>query len=319
MNEVKKGEEKEPISGYYLNSGMLYSRDPDKIFKKICQIQAAGGTIDLVFKGSLIDELNENIDDPNTDNGIKGIKNVISFGLLELYEGVKRGNKPEDLANFEQGIRRMTKIVDCLLTKYTKDFFLLFTPEHDYSTVIHSLNVMALAVFIYKHVQDNYPGDEFLKIGTIEEFALAGLLHDMGKVYMEDIVLKTEKLTDEDWARIRKHPEDGYEILVKAGVKSNKILNATLFHHTRLDGTGYPKLKEGDEVLPLTRLISILDSIEAMISKTRRHNADTERPSMRDVINKLFQESMQKQRVSLPVDFLQLVASALLTKDEQQS
>lgn len=315
ISELPGKNEELKQSGYYLKNGALYSRDPDQIFAKLSKIRAEGGTLDISFQGDLIQELDKCINNPDTQAGLKGIKNVISFGLAELYESIKRSDKLEDAEKFKQGVKKMTEIVETLLNNYSKDFFLLFTQEHDSSTVVHSLNVMTLAVYTYKHVQEKFPNDEFLKIGTLEEFALGGLLHDMGKVYMEDIILKTEKLTEEDWERIRKHPEDGFNILVKAGVKSNKVLNIVLFHHTRMDGSGYPKLKEGDVVLPITRLMSILDSLEAMISKSRRHNANQEkpRPSMREAIDKLTQESLQNN--SLPIDFLNLVANALLAQD----
>lgn len=308
QSELPATNEEQKVPGYYLGD-ILYSRDPDKIFAKLSQIQAEGRSINISFQGDLIKELDICIHNPDTEAGIKGVKNVISFGLAELYDSIKNDN-------FKEGVQKIEAIVNFLLEKYTKDFFLLFTPEHDSSTIIHSINVMALALYTHQHVQENFPSDNFLKIASIEEFALAGLLHDMGKVYMEDIVKKTEKLSDQDWERIKKHPKDGYEILKKAGITSNKILNATLFHHVRLNGTGYPQLREGDKVEPLTVLIGIVDSLEAMVSRSRKHNVNKTQMTMKEAADKLNEETTQNRLY--PIDFLNIVADALKAHDQSE-
>jgi len=260
------------------------------------------------------------INNPDTETGLKGIKNVISFGLAELYDSIKGDYFQEGVeknGNFKAGIKKIENIIDNLLAKYNKDFFLLFTPEHDSSTIIHSINVMALALYTHQYVEKNFPSDDFLKIATVEEFALAGLLHDMGKIYIGDIVKKTEQLTEEDWQRIKQHPKDGYEILKKAGINSSKILNATLFHHVRLNGTGYPQLEKGDKVEPLTILISIVDSLEAMVSKSRKHNINRSQMTMREATNKLNTET--KQNNLYRIDFLKIVADALRAHDQKEN
>lgn len=307
--DPRKDKDEEQTPGYYTKGGAFYSANPEKIFDKLRRLDEDGKEIDLVFKGDLVSELENSINNPDETKRIDGIKNVLSFGLMELRESI-------GTEDFQKKVKDLEVVVDCLLNKYKDSFFLLFTKEHDSSTIIHSLNVMAIATQTRVYVEENFPNDDFLKMGTLQEFALAGLLHDMGKVYMEDIVKKTEKLSDEDWDRIRKHPEDGYEILKKAGIESNKILNAVLYHHRRLNGGGYPALRIGDEINRLTYLIGTIDSIEAMVSRTRRHNADKEKLSMREVVRKLLDEN--SKNFSLPSDFIIVVSNALLASDYKQ-
>ena len=74
----------------------------------------------------------------------------------------------------------------------------------------------------------------------IDTLTIAGLLHDIGKTQItDDILNKKERLTDEEFALIRKHPVFGYDILKKHDLDV-RILKATLMHHERCDGSGYP-------------------------------------------------------------------------------
>lgn len=101
---------------------------------------------------------------------------------------------------------------------------------------------------------------------------LAGRLHDIGKINIhEDILDKTGTLTDNEWIKIKKHPESGFQILA-AVPEYLDIANIVYTHHERYDGTGYPRgLKEKD--IPLeARIISVVDAYDAM-TKTRTYRA----------------------------------------------
>lgn len=99
----------------------------------------------------------------------------------------------------------------------------------------------------------------------VERLRLAGLLHDIGKLGVPDEVLrKPGKLTEAEFAEIRKHPELGARIL--AGANLEDISAWVLFHHERLDGHGYPYGLEGGQVGLEARILSVADSFEAMTS-----------------------------------------------------
>lgn len=94
-----------------------------------------------------------------------------------------------------------------------------------------------------------------------------GMFHDLGKVGIDRKILdKSGKLTEEEWRKIKKHPEIGYRILcMYKGMED--IAENVLAHHERWDGKGYPKgLK--DEKIPLfARISAIADTYDAMTNE----------------------------------------------------
>jgi len=101
----------------------------------------------------------------------------------------------------------------------------------------------------------------------IQELKIVGLLHDIGKIAIDENVLnKPGKLTDEEWKEIKRHPEIGYRILNTVNDMSD-MANYVLKHHERWDGKGYPKGIKGDEIPIASRIITIADSYDAMTSE----------------------------------------------------
>lgn len=94
-----------------------------------------------------------------------------------------------------------------------------------------------------------------------------GLLHDIGKIGIPDsIINKPHKLTDEEFAVIKRHPEIGYDILKNIAEIPN-IESGARWHHERMDGKGYPDGLKGDEIPRLVRIISVADAYDAMTSR----------------------------------------------------
>lgn len=94
----------------------------------------------------------------------------------------------------------------------------------------------------------------------------AGLLHDIGKISINgSIINKPGKLTEEEYAKIKRHPANGAKILEK--MKSIPYLqDGAMYHHERYDGAGYPKGLKGEEIPELARIISVADAYDAMTS-----------------------------------------------------
>lgn len=95
---------------------------------------------------------------------------------------------------------------------------------------------------------------------------MTGLLHDVGKIGVSDAVLKKEgRLTDDEFAEIRRHPDEGWAILHDLS-QLQYALPGVLYHHEQVNGTGYPDQLAGDEIPLEGRLLAIVDSYDAMTS-----------------------------------------------------
>jgi diguanylate cyclase len=100
----------------------------------------------------------------------------------------------------------------------------------------------------------------------IKELRVFGLLHDIGKIAISDKILnKTEKLNDNEWIEMKSHAETGYRIL-SANLEMKEIAEYVLAHHERWDGLGYPRGLIGNEIPLQSRICSIADAYDAMIS-----------------------------------------------------
>jgi HD-GYP domain-containing protein (c-di-GMP phosphodiesterase class II) len=106
-----------------------------------------------------------------------------------------------------------------------------------------------------------------LSTQTVQRIELAGTLHDVGKVDVDDTILrKPGPLTAQEWAEVRRHPEIGARLL--RGAKLVDIADWVLAHHERVDGSGYPNGSDDREIPIEAKILSVCDAHDAM--RTRR-------------------------------------------------
>jgi putative nucleotidyltransferase with HDIG domain len=130
--------------------------------------------------------------------------------------------------------------------------------QDDY-TYMHSVAVCALMVALAR--QMGLPDEQCREAG------MAGLLHDLGKAAMPlDILQKPGKLTDDEFAVIRTHPERGYELLQEARGATELAMEVCLHHHERPDGRGYPHQLSGEALTTYARMGSVCDVYDAITS-----------------------------------------------------
>ena len=137
---------------------------------------------------------------------------------------------------------------------------LRFTVEaKDTYTRGHSDRVSEYSVLIGKHLGLSEEDLHLLRVG--------GLFHDIGKIGVPDsILLKTSKLTDDEYSEIKNHPTIGAHILSNATIFENAI-PVVKHHHERYDGFGYPSKLAGENIPYLARIAAVADSFDAMTSK----------------------------------------------------
>lgn len=107
----------------------------------------------------------------------------------------------------------------------------------------------------------------------IDELKTVGLLHDIGKIAIEENILnKPGRLTIDEYQEIRRHPEIGYRILSTVNDMS-EMAEYVLAHHEMWNGEGYPKGLKGEEIPIQSRIIAIVDSYDAMTSERSYRSA----------------------------------------------
>ena len=147
--------------------------------------------------------------------------------------------------------------------------------KDDY-TFLHSVSVCTLLVaFCRSRKMD----DE-----TTFQAGLGGLLHDTGKALIPDEILnKPGRLTEEEFDIVRKHPRDGYDILLKSPDVGPIPLDITLHHHERRDGSGYPD-KQGERAISeLAQMSAIVDVYDAITADRCYHKGVSAAEALRKI------------------------------------
>ena len=101
----------------------------------------------------------------------------------------------------------------------------------------------------------------------LPSLAIGGLLHDIGKLSIpERILQKPAALDDEEFAVIKRHPEWGLKLLRELGGFASSVHELVHDHHERLDGKGYPRGLDGESIDLETRILTVCDVYDALVS-----------------------------------------------------
>lgn len=154
------------------------------------------------------------------------------------------------IKQLEQALRQTQAGAVCALT--------LLLDLKDLKTGMHATRLAEWAVRV---------GEE-LGLGEAElrDVEYASMLHDVGKVGVPDeILFKPGRLTEDEFAQVKKHSEYGWAILrAVPGLESVSLV--VLHHHERMDGKGYPAGLEGDQIPLGARIVCVVDAFDAMLS-----------------------------------------------------
>ncbi len=175
--------------------------------------------------------------------------------VVSIFKDVRMGNALKldgavSLVNeINQSIIRNPSALICLSRLKTADNY----------TYLHSVSVCVLMIALGRQLG--------MKDDMLKQAGIAGLLHDIGKVFIPDEVLnKPGKLTDEEFNIVKMHPVKGWEFLKDSGEVSDLILDVCRHHHERVDGMGYPDKLSGEALTLFARMGAVCDVYDAITS-----------------------------------------------------
>jgi putative nucleotidyltransferase with HDIG domain len=126
-------------------------------------------------------------------------------------------------------------------------------------TYMHSVAVCALMIALARQLG--------LNVEQTQSAGAAGLLHDLGKSMIpSEILNKPGKLTDEEFAVIKTHPQEGHKLLLGSTGADEMAFDVVLHHHEKLDGNGYPERLKGSEITLFAKMGAVCDIYDAITS-----------------------------------------------------
>ncbi|KUP05278.1 histidine kinase [Bacillus coahuilensis p1.1.43] len=150
--------------------------------------------------------------------------------------------------------------------------------NHDIQTVLS--DVVTYDTYIFQHsfnvtLYSLAIGMELgLSTKQLESLGIGAILHDVGKMLIPEAVLfKPGRLTEDEFQIIKKHSEDGYNILRKLHTIDLAVAHCAFQHHERIDGSGYPRGIREEEIHPFAKIIAVADVFDAVTSNRVYRNA----------------------------------------------
>ncbi|MDQ0155297.1 HD-GYP domain-containing protein [Robertmurraya andreesenii] len=163
----------------------------------------------------------------------------------------------------EKATKKFTALVRELHSqiKNNEDLLSLLSDVYTYDNYIftHSFNVTLYSLAIGMELG--------LSEKELETLGLGAVLHDVGKMKIPtEILFKPGKLTEEEFGEIKKHPQDGFDILRNVQTLSLIVAHCAYQHHERLNGSGYPRKLKGNEIHYFAKIIAVADVFDAVTS-----------------------------------------------------
>jgi putative nucleotidyltransferase with HDIG domain len=174
---------------------------------------------------------------------------AVNRRILQYQEKYLKANQFKDMAEGE-----LVEIINSLIVGFVNAL-----DAKSHWTKGHSLRVKHYCLMMAEELGLDEESRESLEI--------AALLHDIGKIgTYDDILNKTEELTAEEFAQIKKHPGHAVEILMPIK-KFHPLLNVIKYHHERMDGCGYPDGLTGRYIPFLAKILCVADAYDAITSR----------------------------------------------------
>lgn len=180
--------------------------------------------------------------------------------INELLEDIRLGRG----GNVEQARELSERTVESIVNNENALVWLTLLKRKDEYTSYHSINVCVLSVLFGRHLG--------MTEGELKVLGMGALLHDIGKMRVPaDLLNKSTKLTPDELALMRRHPEYGNDILGESEGVPPAVREIAYAHHERVDGSGYPRGLKGEELTPFPMVVSVVDVYDAMTSDRAYH------------------------------------------------
>nr|WP_320024474.1 HD domain-containing phosphohydrolase [uncultured Acetobacterium sp.] len=183
---------------------------------------------------------------------------TINFSISFGYETKTNMNQDiqEILKNAEDNMYRHKLYESASIKNKTIDLIMNTLYEKSSREMLHSKRVSEICEKIAEKM--NFDQDD------ISQVKAAGLIHDIGKMGIDEKILnKPGGLDPDEWKKIQRHPEIGYRILSSSS-EFSELARYVLEHQERWDGNGYPKRLMGEEISIQARIIGVADAFDAM-------------------------------------------------------
>ncbi|MGB4145996.1 MAG: HD-GYP domain-containing protein [Acetomicrobium sp.] len=174
----------------------------------------------------------------------------------DLYQRIASGEDARDL--YESLIVTGHILTQEILQSDAITLSLIKVREKDEYTYVHSFNVALLAGFLAARLSRR---DKKL----VEKITIGGLVHDIGKALIPlEILNKPGRLDDREYAIMKAHPVDGFNLARQNGIEDLVILSIIRWHHERVDGKGYPDGLTRDAIPLVARIAAVADVFDAV-------------------------------------------------------
>lgn len=196
-----------------------------------------------------------------TDFVLKPFRKEDIWGTMQRV-----ADKREKALHSQELVDAMRKAVAENYEQTTKSLILTIDAKDNY-TKEHSQRVATLISEFGKFLR--------LQPDVLSRLYKVALLHDIGKIGVRESILnKPGSLNPEEWKEIQRHPVIGYRIIQPVSFLGEER-RAILYHHERYDGNGYPDGLKGEGIPYVARILTIVDSFDAMVTKRPYRNALT--------------------------------------------
>ncbi len=260
--------------------------DHDTLVKAQAQVQRSILTVSLVIL--LLGAISVFFLSAFITTPVKKLTNKVSQLASGTYPGEIQSVSKDEIGVLTSNFNKMARIITeqrLHLERYNKDLEVAYVATikilaaaidaRDPYTLGHSERVARFSVLIGEKLN--------LNPGQLKDLETSCLFHDVGKMRTPDLILlKDDSLTDEEFLLMKKHPEDGAEIL-QIVESLHKHIPAVHHHHEWHNGEGYPDGLKGDEIPLHAAIIAIADAYDALTSKRSYKEAKSKEAAMEEL------------------------------------